>query len=185
MLIFTLIVVLLIYYMAFSKKDSAHGSGIHKNPNYINLRKLLIGSIQAAEKGGLEVLAVSKDKNIQARSKGKTLEGANDPVDLSLDRSYFLMNKTKCFQVTNADFRSHCVMQQGLQRLFPKLKIISEEDAETNKCSDVPLFDLDPTVLHAAALPDSPDEEMHVDDITVWIDPLDATQEYTGAMIES
>lgn len=68
-------------------------------------------------------------------------------------------------------------MKQGLQRLFPKLKIISEEDAESSRCSDVPLFDLDPTVLHAATLPD---EEMHADDITVWIDPLDATQEFTG-----
>lgn len=80
-------------------------------------------------------------------------------------------------QVTNADFRSHCVMQQGLQRLFPKLTIISEEDSESIKCSDRSLFDLDPTVLHAANLPD---EDVHVKDITVWIDPLDATQEYTG-----
>lgn len=79
--------------------------------------------------------------------------------------------------MTNADFRSHCVMQQGLQRLFPKLKIISEEDSQAVKCSDVPLFDLDPTVLHSATLPD---EEVHVNDITVWIDPLDATQEFTG-----
>lgn len=66
-------------------------------------------------------------------------------------------------------------MQQGLQRIFPKLKIISEEDSA--KCSDVPLFDLDPTVLHAATLPD---EYVPVEDVTVWLDPLDATQEYTG-----
>lgn len=68
-------------------------------------------------------------------------------------------------------------MQQGLQRLFPKLKIISEEDSGSVTCSDVQLFDLDPTVLHA---PNLPDEEVHTEDITVWIDPLDATQEYTG-----
>ncbi len=71
-------------------------------------------------------------------------------------------------------------MQQGLHRLFPKLKIISEEDSESVKCSDVPLFDLDPTVLHEVSLPD---EDVHVNDITVWIDPLDATQEYTGSSI--
>lgn len=69
--------------MTLSKKDSSNGSGIQKNPNYINLRKLLIGSIQAAEKGGIEVVAVSKDKNIHEQSKGKTLEGANDPVSSS------------------------------------------------------------------------------------------------------
>lgn len=72
-------------------------------------------------------------------------------------------------------------MQQGLQRIFPKLKIISEEDSASVKCSDVPLFDLDPTVLHAA-MPDEhvPDEHVPVEDVTVWLDPLDATQEYTG-----
>lgn len=87
MLICTLIVVLLIYYMTLSKKDSSNGGGIQKNPNYINLRKLLIGSIQAAEKGGIEVVAVSKDKNIHEKSKGKTLEGANDPVSFTVNRS--------------------------------------------------------------------------------------------------
>lgn len=71
-------------------------------------------------------------------------------------------------------------MQQGLQRLFPKLQIISEEDSESVRCTESPFFDLDPTVLHAATLPD---EDVHVDDITVWIDPLDATQEYTGSVI--
>jgi len=162
MLIFTLIIVLLTYYMAFSKKDSSNGGGIQKDPNFINLRKLLIGSIQAAEKGGIEVVAVSKDKNIQQQSKGKTQEGANDPV-------------------TNADFRSHCVMQQGLQRIFPKLKIISEEDSATVKCSDVPFFDLDPTVLHAVVLPDT---YVPVEDVTVWLDPLDATQEYTERLYD-
>lgn len=83
--------------------------------------------------------------------------------------------------MTNADFRSHCVMQRGLQRIFPKLKIISEEDSESVKCSDVPLFDLDPTVLHDSA--NVPDEIVPVDDVTVWLDPLDATQEYTGKWV--
>lgn len=96
MLIFTLIVVLLIYYMTLNKKDSSNGSGIPKNPNYINLRKLLIGSIQAAEKGGIEVVAVSKEKNIHEQSKGKTLEGANDPVSFTQNRS-LQMNKMKSF----------------------------------------------------------------------------------------
>lgn len=32
----------------------------HKNLNQISLRKLLIGSIQAAQMGGLEVVAISR-----------------------------------------------------------------------------------------------------------------------------
>lgn len=98
-------------------------------------------------------------------SKGKTKEGANDPV-------------------TIADFRSHCVMRLGLKRLFPKLKIFSEEDGgEDNKCPEHKPFDLDPTVLHESVhLPD--DELISADDVTVWIDPLDATQEYTEKLFQ-
>lgn len=96
-------------------------------------------------------------------SKGKTKEGANDPV-------------------TEADFRSHCVMQRGLKRWFPKLRIFSEEDGD-RKCPDHKLFDLDPTVLHESI--DIPDEDLiDADDVTVWIDPLDATQEYTERLFE-
>lgn len=83
--------------MTFSKKDSSHGNGIHKNPNYINLRKLLIGSIQAAEKGGIEVLAVSKDKDIHEKSKGKTLEGANDPVRLDAKNRLHCLTEVNVF----------------------------------------------------------------------------------------
>lgn len=100
MLILTLIIVLLTYYMAFSKKDSSN-VGVQKNPNYINLRKLLIGSIQAAEKGGIEVLTVSKDKNIHEQSKGKTLEGANDPVSFYINHPHH-----KLQQYLQNDFRS-------------------------------------------------------------------------------
>lgn len=97
--------------------------------------------------------------NIHTKSKGQTKEGANDPL-------------------TNADLKSHCAMEQGLKRIFPKVKIISEEDVHAD-CSEASHFELDPTVI---------DEDVHLpdeflvgtDDVTVWIDPLDATQEYTG-----
>lgn len=129
-----------------------------RNPNEINLRKLLIGGIQAAQMGGIEVVAVSND--IRAKSKGKTFEGANDLV-------------------TNADLRSHCVMEQGLKRLFPKVNIVSEEDALGKDCLDVNHFELDPTVVDED-IQLSDDHVVNPDDVTVWIDPLDATQEYTG-----
>ena len=156
MLILTLLLLIIFYYLSFQR--SSYSSFV-KNPNEINLRKLLIGSIQAAIAGGTEVRAVSNKLDIHTASKGKTKEGANDPV-------------------TDADLQSHCAMQQGLHRIFPNLNIISEEDSSLVKCPELNSFDLDPTVLHDSVV--VPDETVHINDITVWIDPLDATQEYTG-----
>lgn len=154
--------IVVFYYLFFNNSTGprhyrAYGF-IMRNPNEVDLRKLLIGGIQAAQLGGLEVLSVAD--NIHAKSKGRTKEGANDPL-------------------TNADLKSHCVMERGLKRLFSKVKIISEEDLHAGDCSEASHFELDPTVI---------DEDVHLpddylvpgDDVTIWIDPLDATQEYTG-----
>lgn len=154
-------VILLFYYLFFNNAPGSHRyrpyGFVMRNPNEIDLRKLLIGGIQAAQLGGLEVLSAAD--NIHTKSKGKTREGANDPL-------------------TNADLKSHCAMEQGLKRLFSKVTIISEEDVHAD-CTDASHFELDPTVIDEDIhLPD--DYLVSADDVTVWIDPLDATQEYTG-----
>lgn len=154
-------VIVFLYYLSTGKSRSSNYA-LNKNPNEVNLRKLLIGSIQAAQRGGLEVVEVSKSIDLKVHSKGKTKEGANDPV-------------------TDADFRSHCVMADGLHRIFPRLRIISEEDSSKQSCPDAKLFDLDPTVMHETNVLD---EIVDIDDVTVWIDPLDATQEYTESLTE-
>ncbi|ETN64182.1 myo inositol monophosphatase [Anopheles darlingi] len=163
---FVILGVLLIgalYYLWTGGTSSSASYAFSKNPNEINLRKLLIGSIQAAQHGGFEVVAVSKSRELHEQSKGKTREGANNPV-------------------TDADYRSNCVMKNGLLRIFPKLKLISEEDDQQERCADVQLFDLDPTVLHETA--SVPDERINIEDVAVWIDPLDATQEFTERLHE-
>lgn len=160
-LIATIFVLLLFYYLLFSgshlSRNQKSYAFIMRNADEVNLRKLLIGSIQAAQLGGLEVKYASTD--IHTKSKGQTKEGANDPV-------------------TNADLLSHCVMEHGLKRLFPKVTIISEERAQ---CTESNHIELDPTVIDENIhLPD--DYMVNADDITIWIDPLDATQEYTGKL---
>lgn len=151
-LIASIAICLLFYYMLYNNGSS---SPYRRLDDQVNLRKLLIAGIQAAQLGGLEVLYASND--IQAKSKGRTKEGANDPV-------------------TNADLRSHCAMERGLQRLFPKVTVISEELAD---CKESNHIELDPTVIEEDIyLPD--DHLVNAADVTVWIDPLDATQEYTG-----
>lgn len=166
MLIVTLMLLVIFYYFSFQSSTAHRPSTIPfaKNPNEINLRKLLIAAIQAAQHGGDEVLSISKRLDIHEHSKGKTAEGANDPI-------------------TEADSRSHCVMQHGLQSIFPKLRIVSEEGAVS--CEDINTvpFALDPNVLHDIVMP-MPDRMAHVDDVTVWIDPLDATKEYTEKLFQ-
>lgn len=137
------------------------GSKIEEN-NLVNLRKLLIASIEVAEKGGREVSYVHGQPGLDVKSKGKTKEGAN-------------------ILLTNADRRSHCVMYYGLTQAFPKVKVISEEEKVAGDCNPVQLVELDPRGLDGQA--DPGDEFVPAEDVTVWIDPLDATQEFTENLI--
>lgn len=147
------VVLLLVVFMFYT---FGRGSNV-KEENSINLRKLLIAAIEVAEKGGKEVSDVRSQQNIEVKSKGKTKEGANDPL-------------------TNADKKSHCVMYYGLTQAFPKVKVISEEKASED-CNPAQPVELDPRGLDGEA--DPGDDFVPVEDVTVWIDPLDATQEFT------
>ncbi|XP_004535247.1 putative inositol monophosphatase 3 [Ceratitis capitata] len=156
-----LVTILIVYFVNFHQDERPALYGMLRNQNKVNLRKLLIGAIQAAQRGGVEILDVASTRDLNERSKGKTDEGANDPF-------------------TDADGRSHCVMKEGLHRIFPRVKIYSEEDKES--CTNVNTFDLDPTVLHETAV--LPNELVDIKDVTVWIDPLDATQEFTEKLYQ-
>ncbi|KAF6203246.1 hypothetical protein GE061_003664, partial [Apolygus lucorum] len=57
--------------------------------------------------------------------------------------------------------------------------VISEEKEGEKKCSNLPTFELDDK-----AFGDLPDEEVLAADVAVWIDPLDATKEYTEKKYE-
>ncbi|KAF2905221.1 hypothetical protein ILUMI_00945 [Ignelater luminosus] len=142
-------VIILFVYM-FSNK---HVQTETITSNQINLRKLLSVAIKAAEYGGKEVVAIRN--NLIIENKGKTKEGANDSV-------------------TTADFKSHCVMVNRLKHSFPSLTVISEESktiCDNDKYSDFNDSEsLDKNLS---------DEWIDHKDIKVWIDPLDATQEYT------
>ncbi|KAK3915194.1 Putative inositol monophosphatase 3 [Frankliniella fusca] len=152
-LIFTCLLLILYIFSKSSKVEQV---------NTVNLRKLLIAAIEVAEKGGKEVSYVRSLPDINIKSKGKTKEGANDPL-------------------TNADKKSHCVMYYGLTQAFPKVKVISEEEKASEDCDPVQLVELDPRGLDGQA--DPGDEFVPVDDVTVWIDPLDATQEFTENLL--
>lgn len=146
------LVVLLIYIFAPSFNKSLEK--LPRTNDEVNLRKLVIGLILAASAGGKEVIKISSEPDFGTKSKGKTKEGLLDFV-------------------TQADILSHCSIAHGLWRIFPKLNLISEEDVQKKNCPQIENpFNLDPSVVPS----NLPDMNVAVEDITVWIDPLDATK---------
>lgn len=121
--------------------------------NQINLRRLLAIALKSAEDGGKAIVGI---KNLVIENKGKTKEGANDSV-------------------TTADFKSHCAMTSRLKHNFPTLNVISEESNVI--CDQTEYSNINDSIVMDPMLNDEWIEEK---DVTVWIDPLDATQEYTG-----
>ncbi|XP_071451035.1 putative inositol monophosphatase 3 [Hetaerina americana] len=149
--------ILLFVYMNYGpddiRKEMSSGTSV-------NLKKMLIKAIDASVKGGKEV-SKFKNHNFHEMSKGKTKEGANDPV-------------------TDADFMSHCAMYQALIESYPNVKIISEEKPN-KKCDQLPSQDLSIPIENYIMLKDV---NVNAEDITVWIDPLDATQEFTESLFK-
>ncbi|KAG8231865.1 hypothetical protein J437_LFUL011770 [Ladona fulva] len=153
--------VLIFVYMNFWTSDDI--SREVSPPDEISLKKLLGVAINAAVLGGEEVRRVNGLENLNQRSKGKTDEGANDPV-------------------TDADFLSHCVMLQTLTRAFPNIKIISEEKPR-KKCEEAPSVVFDENQL-VESYSEIEDMTVKPEDVTVWIDPLDATQEFIEKLLQ-
>jgi len=146
------IVILIIFF------NSGGGGTSGKVTDTVNLKQLLSVAIAVAEAGGKEVVAVRAEADLGESSKGETLEGANDPK-------------------TNGDMRSHVQMYYGLKKAFPNLNIISEEhdEVEVDK-SKIPIANIHNSEVEEKV---TADQDVPADEIAVWIDPLDATQEYT------
>lgn len=79
--------------------------------------------------------------------------------------------------MTAADYRSHCAMYNALTTAFPKLTVISEE--KSKECDKVNVSDLKDSLKNLQDF-NFDDSFVNVNDVTIWIDPLDATKEFTG-----
>ena len=88
------------------------------------------------------------------------MEGANDPL-------------------TAGDMESHKAIVHGFRHLFPSVTVVSEEhehgDAQ-NHPVDIKMSDI---VNIGNDLDKKEEQYIQAQDILVWVDPLDATQEYT------
>ncbi|XP_034468907.1 inositol monophosphatase 3 [Hippoglossus hippoglossus] len=127
----------------------------------VDLRDLLAISVEAAVLGGREVKKVHEENGLKERSKGKTREGASELL-------------------TNGDLQSHRKMYNLIKNTFPEVTVNSEEhdsmvDNEATWSRDIPADILDKI---------EGGKEASSESVTVWIDPLDATQEYTENLVQ-
>ncbi|XP_059250584.1 Golgi-resident adenosine 3',5'-bisphosphate 3'-phosphatase isoform X2 [Mustela nigripes] len=123
----------------------------------VDLREMLAVSVLAAVRGGDEVRRVRESNVLHEKSKGKTREGAED-------------------KMTSGDVLSNRKMFYLLKTAFPNVQINTEEHVDAAD-QEVILWDrkIPEDILKEIATP----KEVPAESVTVWIDPLDATQEYT------
>ncbi|XP_006012858.1 inositol monophosphatase 3 [Latimeria chalumnae] len=123
----------------------------------VDLRELLALSVEAAVRGGQEVRRIREGNSLDEKSKGETKEGAKE-------------------MLTTGDLLSHRKMFNLIKNTFPNIKVNSEEHDDAG---------IQDTASWDGVIPQEIESKISVtrvvptESITVWIDPLDATQEYT------
>lgn len=123
----------------------------------VDLREMLAVAVLAAERGGDEVRRVRESNVLHEKSKGKTREGAED-------------------KMTSGDVLSNRKMFYLLKTAFPNVQINTEEHVDASD-KEVIVWNrkIPEDILKEISAP----KEVPAESVTVWIDPLDATQEYT------
>ncbi|XP_072460734.1 Golgi-resident adenosine 3',5'-bisphosphate 3'-phosphatase [Notamacropus eugenii] len=131
--------------------------GSQADAGTVDLRELLAVSVLAAVRGGEEVKRVRESNALNEKAKGKTREGAEE-------------------KMTSGDVLSNRKMFYLLKTAFPNVQINTEEHVDAAD-QEVILWDhnIPEDILREITKP----KEVPAESVTVWIDPLDATQEYT------
>ena len=145
------VLLLLLYHMHGNYSKSGY------DQRFVKISELLSASIDLAERGGAEIVRIRKltDEELGRESKGKTVEGAQEFV-------------------TMGDQHSHDIIVSGLLKAWPGLPYVSEE-MDRELISIAPPMLNNPEVIKIAGR----NERVPLEEVTVWIDPLDATMEYT------
>ncbi|XP_071515776.1 inositol monophosphatase 3 isoform X2 [Panulirus ornatus] len=156
----TIITVLAMIVMLYRYGNTAT---LERKPAMVSLKSMLSAAIDAAQRGGRIVYQVREAADMHEKSKGKTKEGANEPV-------------------TDGDLKSHLTMFYSLKKAFPGVDIISEEhdtgSVDVSSVMPASTFNMEVSSII------TDDILVPIHDIRVWIDPLDATQEYTENLRE-
>jgi len=121
----------------------------------ISIPSLLSACIDLSQRAGHLIHKVHSSGNLNVIIKGVTSSGVDDPL-------------------TEADLQSQKLIIGGLRNVWKGLHIIGEEDCEVPDIDLVPSLTLTDKYQFPAAL-----QNVNIDDVIVYIDPLDATREFT------
>eukprot|EP00028_Trichosphaerium_sp_Am-I-7-wt_P015702 CAMPEP_0168512678 /NCGR_PEP_ID=MMETSP0405-20121227/2955_1 /TAXON_ID=498012 /ORGANISM="Trichosphaerium sp, Strain Am-I-7 wt" /LENGTH=290 /DNA_ID=CAMNT_0008531255 /DNA_START=44 /DNA_END=912 /DNA_ORIENTATION=+ len=121
----------------------------------IDLTKLVSASLDLVKQAGVIIREVNSSGDLQIKDKG-----GDDPM-------------------TIADLRAQQLIAGGLIAQWPNIRIIGEEDTEPTKDAPKPN-----TSTLASTDFGSFEKLVPLEDVTVYIDPLDATKEFTLGNVE-
>lgn len=131
----------------------------------VSMNELLNVAIQAAEAGGDKVYGIKKGGAENQKSKGKTAEGVDDPI-------------------TMGDTLSHEAIVGTIKKAYGDSIFIYSEEKESHNLDlegiKEPTYDLGSKVGKYLT---GSDDLVPKEDVTIWVDPLDATKEYTENLL--
>uniref|UniRef100_A0A8C5MBY9 Inositol monophosphatase 3 n=1 Tax=Leptobrachium leishanense TaxID=445787 RepID=A0A8C5MBY9_9ANUR len=150
-----------VYSGFLSSRFSAFLDGLPGPEQTVDLRQLLAAAVKAAELGGKEVTRVRESNLLDEKRKGKTREGADD-------------------KMTRGDELSNKKMYHLIKTAFPGIQVNTEETVEEDDEGPAPWDGTIPgSIMDKIQIP----RLVPAGSITVWIDPLDATYEYTENLV--
>lgn len=114
------------------------------------------------------------------RESGKEIvrirrENSND------DAKFEMKHKADASVVTRADLRSHTIIVHTLESIFPGLTVNSEENQGDLSDEELRTYR---SRCDTYVSNDETDLFASLSDINVWVDPLDATQEYSENLVD-
>lgn len=141
------------------KKRSKRRMTTSKDSSKINVLELLSACIESATKASEIIRQVWSSGNLNVQNKG-----INDPF-------------------TEADVKAQQTIMSMLRVKWPQITIVGEED-----CSQAPIQDFELNFDRLKEFNDkvSPEfKSVDLKDIVIFVDPLDATKEYTKGILEA
>uniref|UniRef100_A0A914C6Q2 inositol-phosphate phosphatase n=1 Tax=Acrobeloides nanus TaxID=290746 RepID=A0A914C6Q2_9BILA len=133
----------------------------------VEIRDVISYAVLAVEMGGHAVAKIYQENSLNIKSKGNTDVGKEELL-------------------TRADLVSnHLIL--GLLKRFPAMNVVTEEKNEHMSESEVEKYrddNYDLWLNVRGALEKIPSQKYDFSRMSIWIDPLDATQEFTEGLLE-